>query len=130
MGEGQGQGEGQSYTIGEIAARSGLTARTLRLLEDKGVLVPGRAPNGYRIFTERQLELASAVRDMRAAGLSGEEIARIIAVKSARVPSKDKYAELVVLLKQVEERLEKKKKAVAAAIRIVAGYRRSIEEKS
>lgn len=120
--------EGQSYTIGEIAARSGLTARALRLLEDMGVLVPGRAPNGYRIYSERQVKLASAVRDMRAASLSGEEIARIIAVKSAHVASKDKYAELAVLLKQVEERLEGKKRAVDEAIRIVAEYRRSIEE--
>lgn len=102
----------------------------MRLLEDKGVLVPGRAPNGYRVFSEAQLKLASAVRDMRAAGLTGEEIARIVAVKSARAASKDKYAELAVLLGRVEERLESKKRAVAAAIRIVAGYRRSIEEKS
>jgi DNA-binding transcriptional MerR regulator len=74
-------GAEEGYTIGGIAARSGLTARDLRLLEDKGVLVPCRAPNGYRVFSEAQLKLASAVRDMHAAGLTGEEIARIVAVK-------------------------------------------------
>ena len=38
------------YKIGEIAALYGISTDILRYYEELGILVPRRAPNGYRIY--------------------------------------------------------------------------------
>ena len=41
----------KSYTVGELAALSGVSARTLRFYEETGLLVPQRdLHNGYRRY--------------------------------------------------------------------------------
>jgi DNA-binding transcriptional MerR regulator len=115
------------FTIGEISARSGLTARALRILESRGILVPLRAPNGYRRYSPEQLRHAEAIRAMRAAGLSGGEIARIMEIKSRREPSADSLAELAAILGQVEDRLVERRRALGSAIKTVAEYRRELD---
>jgi MerR family transcriptional regulator, copper efflux regulator len=127
--DGAGDPGSEGFGIGEVAQRSGITARALRLLEAKKVLVPERSPNGYRRYTADQLKLAEAIRAMRAAGLSSGEVARIAAIKSRRPISRESLAELAAILESVEGRLEDKRKAVGAAIRMVAGYRREIDER-
>jgi DNA-binding transcriptional MerR regulator len=114
---------GDAITIGELAEFSGLTRRTLRILDEKGILSPGRAPNGYRLYGADQVKLARAVRDMREAGLSAGEIARILAVKTGRKPEREKMAELARLLAGVQARLSAKRDSVDAAIAIVEDFR-------
>lgn len=41
--------------IGDVAARSGLPAKTIRYYEDIGLICPNRSANGYRCFEERDL---------------------------------------------------------------------------
>lgn len=42
--------------IGELAKRLGTTPETIRFYEGTGLLpVPSRGPNGYRVYTERDL---------------------------------------------------------------------------
>ena len=38
------------YKIGEIAALYGISTDILRYYEELGILVPRRAPNGYRVY--------------------------------------------------------------------------------
>lgn len=38
--------------IGELARRTGVSVRALRYYEEQGLLVPARAANGYREYTE------------------------------------------------------------------------------
>lgn len=39
--------------IGDVSARSGLTAKTIRYYEDIGLVSPLRDSNGYRAFREK-----------------------------------------------------------------------------
>ena len=55
--------------IGELAARSGVAVRMLRYYEEKGLLAPGRAANGYRDYDERDVERAALVTSLIRAGL-------------------------------------------------------------
>ena len=55
--------------IGELAARSGVPVRMLRYYEEKGLLSPGRAPNGYRTYGERDVARAGLVTSMIRSGL-------------------------------------------------------------
>lgn len=63
--------------IGEAARLAGISARSLRHYEDKGLLTPQRDELGYRTYTLVDVEAARGVRALIAAGLSTDEIARI-----------------------------------------------------
>ncbi|MHA7176904.1 heavy metal-responsive transcriptional regulator [Arthrobacter sp. Sr24] len=68
--------------IGEIAAATGLTAKTLRFYEDRGLLpAPDRAPNGYRDYAQESVNRLEFIRRGRAAGLTLSQIGGILAVR-------------------------------------------------
>jgi len=56
--------------IGDISARSGLPAKTIRYYEDIGLVKPLRSANGYRTFRETELHKLSFLARARALGFS------------------------------------------------------------
>ncbi|MFJ6616824.1 MerR family transcriptional regulator [Kitasatospora sp. NPDC091335] len=60
--------------IGELAARTGSTARALRHYEQAGLIDSGRAPNGYREYGEPAVVRVRNIRALVAAGLTLEDI--------------------------------------------------------
>ena len=65
--------------IGELAARTGVTTKTIRFYEGIGVIPePQRTANGYRVYDERAVARLRFVRDAQAAGLSLVEIDLIL----------------------------------------------------
>lgn len=68
--------------IGEFAAATGITERSLRHYEDVGLLVPDRAANGYREYAESIIERACEIRDLVAAGIPLRLVADIIDASS------------------------------------------------
>jgi DNA-binding transcriptional MerR regulator len=69
-------------TTGEMARRSSNTLRTVRFYEEEGILRPvRRTEGGHRLFDRRELDRLMLVTDMRAAGLSLDEIKQILEVK-------------------------------------------------
>jgi DNA-binding transcriptional MerR regulator len=74
--------EGALFTTGEMARRSNNTLRTVRFYEEEGILRPvRRTEGGHRLFDRAELERLMLVSDMRAAGLSLDEIKQILEVK-------------------------------------------------
>ena len=64
-----------SYRIGELAARLGMTERTIRYYEEVGLLA--RAPRssaGYRRYTDGTIEELRFIRKAQALGFSLDEI--------------------------------------------------------
>jgi len=64
--------------IGELARRSGLSARMLRYYEEAGLLRPARTASGYRDYGEAELEAARRIRLLGASGLTVEAIRRLL----------------------------------------------------
>ncbi|MFT3773393.1 MAG: MerR family transcriptional regulator [Minicystis sp.] len=65
-----------------MARRSNNTLRTVRFYEEEGILRPvRRTDGGHRLFDRRELERLMLVTDMRAAGLSLDEIKQILEIK-------------------------------------------------
>src|SRR5690606_16327803 len=64
--------------IGELARRSGLSARMLRYYEEAGLLRPARTASGYRDYGEAELEAARRIRLLGASRLPGEAIRRLL----------------------------------------------------
>ncbi|MFF3320855.1 MerR family transcriptional regulator [Streptomyces sp. NPDC002889] len=59
--------------IGELAARTGTTTRTLRYYESRGLLPARRAVNGYRTYDEDDLRLLQQIRTLQDFGFGLEE---------------------------------------------------------
>lgn len=66
--------------IGEAAYRSGLPAKTIRYYEDIGLVVPGRAENGYRAYTVQDVHKLGFLGRARALGFGIEECRALLAL--------------------------------------------------
>ena len=71
--------------IQEFSRLSGLSAKTIRYYESIGILPsPQRTSNGYRDYSEKDLERAQFVAGIRSLDLSLDEIAEILAMRDRR----------------------------------------------
>jgi DNA-binding transcriptional MerR regulator len=71
--------------IGEVAARSGVSRKALRLYEARGILpAPRRTASGYRVYAPEVLVVLHFVVRAQRLGLTLTEIATIVALRCAR----------------------------------------------
>jgi DNA-binding transcriptional MerR regulator len=66
-----------ALTAAECAARTGLTARALRLYEEHGLITPRRSAGGWRQYGPQELVLLNAITLLKTAGLTLGQIASI-----------------------------------------------------
>ncbi|XVS65400.1 MerR family transcriptional regulator [Actinosynnema sp. CA-299493] len=64
--------------IGDLAARAGVSVRSLRYYEEQGLLSSTRSAGGQRHYTEYDVERVAFVRRMYAAGLSSRTIIELL----------------------------------------------------
>nr|WP_079125224.1 MerR family transcriptional regulator [Streptomyces lushanensis] len=64
--------------IGELSRRTGVPTRMLRYYEEKDLLHPGRADNGYRAYDEPAVHRVQQIRGLLDSGLTTEIIRRIL----------------------------------------------------
>jgi DNA-binding transcriptional MerR regulator len=68
-----------THTVGEVAAMSGVTVRTLHHYDDIGLLSPaGRTESGYRLYDEHDIDRLRDILAFRELGLGLDEIAEAI----------------------------------------------------
>lgn len=93
--------------IGELAAASGLTTKTIRFYEQAGLLAPPpRTPGGYRNYPSQAAARLSFVRDAQGAGLSLAEIRSVLMLRdSGRAPCAHVTALIEEHLADIERRL-------------------------
>lgn len=70
--------------IGDVAARSGLPAKTIRYYEDIGLIRPRRGSNGYRAFGEADLHKLAFLGRARSLGFTIEECRDLLALYEDR----------------------------------------------
>ncbi len=65
--------------IGEVAARTELSLRSLRHWEEVGLLAPsGRTEGGFRLYTETDVEKILVIRRMKPLGFSLEQMSDVM----------------------------------------------------
>ncbi|RZU76827.1 DNA-binding transcriptional MerR regulator [Micromonospora kangleipakensis] len=64
--------------IGELAARTGVSARSIRYYEEQGLLVSTRTASGQRIFSEAALERVRLIQRLFDAGLSSKRMYELL----------------------------------------------------
>jgi DNA-binding transcriptional MerR regulator len=68
--------------IGEVAERSGVSAKTLRYYEEIGLVSPAaRTDAGYRLYDDDVMDRIAFIRASRALGLSLGEIRSVVALR-------------------------------------------------
>lgn len=84
--------------IGELARRSGASERSLRHYEQRGLLTPARAGNGYRDYDEAAFDVVRTIRTLLDAGLTTRTIAQLLPcvelIGGQAVPCTDLLADL------------------------------------
>ena len=63
-----------SLSVGELAAQTGLTVRTLHHYEAEGLLSPDRTPAGHRRYGPREVERLQQIASLRAIGVPVAQI--------------------------------------------------------
>ena len=64
--------------IGELAAATGGSARSLRYYEEQGLLASVRSPGGQRHYAEPAVERVSLIQSLLAAGLNSATILDVL----------------------------------------------------
>ena len=64
--------------IGDLAARAGVSVRSLRYYEEQGLLSSTRSAGGQRQYTEADVERVAFVQRLYAAGLSSRTIIELL----------------------------------------------------
>ncbi|MBT3532131.1 MAG: Zn(2+)-responsive transcriptional regulator [Gammaproteobacteria bacterium] len=68
--------------ISELAAKTGLTAHTLRFYEKNGLIsASNRSPAGYRYYTESDVRRAEFVKTARNIGFSLDDISQLLSIR-------------------------------------------------
>ncbi len=102
----------RNYTIGELADLAGVSTKTLRVYERKGLLLPERnADNQYRIYTEAAVRKLEQIQLMKYLGFSLEQIELFL--------SRNETSGREEMLLQQKHLLEKKREQLNSVIACV-----------
>lgn len=69
----------RTLRIGQLAAATEVSARSLRYYEEQGLLTPSRTRSGQRLYDEADVERVGRIRRLLDAGLSTTVIAQVLA---------------------------------------------------
>lgn len=92
--------------IGELAAATGETVKTIRFWEEQGLLEADRSETGYRYFGDRMVERSRFIRRAQALGFTHVEIREILELREeGRQPCKEVREQLRAHLDAIRHRL-------------------------
>lgn len=106
--------------IGELAERSGISVRSLRYYEQKGLLAPMRLENGYREYSPLAEEQVRTIQLYLSLGLSTEQIAGFL---HCVIKNKESFCEEVLPI--YREKLEE----IEAQIQLLNGIRQNLKDR-
>lgn len=101
----------------KAAARLGVSVKALRLYEQRGLIVPGRTPAGWRAYGPAEMVRAGEIVALRRLGLSLAQLARVLGGDSS---------DLDAGLAAHETRLQAQAREIAAALDKVRHLRTDI----
>ncbi|HWO94638.1 MAG TPA: MerR family transcriptional regulator [Dehalococcoidia bacterium] len=110
--------------IGEVAERTGVTQRTLRFYEEKGLLpAPTRMEGGFRLYSEDDIRRVEQIRRLQ--GLLGFSLAEI----KEMVEAEEERLQLRETARQLPNDIERRRQATLRAIEVTERQRDVIRQK-
>lgn len=107
--------------IGELAAATGVSARSLRYYEDQGLIRSERRRGGWRDFDPAMIERVVMIQHLFAAGLRSATIEELLPCLEA--PPDERTGELERLLALEVERLETKRRDIDRELDVLRAIR-------
>jgi len=101
----------ETYGIAELAAEFGVTTRTVRFYEDKGLLSPGREGQ-RRVYSARDRVRLRLIMRGKRLGLSLEEIGELIDLYDVDPSEVTQLTHFVDVIRQRTETLEGQKRDI------------------
>jgi MerR family copper efflux transcriptional regulator len=93
---------GETFRIGRLAQRTGLTVKAIRYYEARGLLPPApRTPSGYRLYAEADVHRLEFIRNARALGLPLRQVRELTATARAHACAMTRPALLGALEEQI-----------------------------
>lgn len=95
--------------IGELAARTGVSVRSLRYYEEQGLLLTSsRSASGQRHYTDVEIERVAFIQQLYGAGLSSRAIAALLpCIDMPRAENSEAALERMALERErISERIE------------------------
>ncbi|MGP4050374.1 MerR family transcriptional regulator [Streptomyces sp. 2A115] len=122
--------------IGEVAARTELSLRTIRHYEETGLVIPSaRSRGGFRLYTETDVARLMVIRRMKPLGFTLEQMRDLLAATDRLDSGELDTGEREALLERVrtferaaEEQVEKLRVQLARAEDFAATLRGRLEE--
>jgi MerR family transcriptional regulator, copper efflux regulator len=103
------QAEARLMTVGELARRTGISAKAIREFEGLGLIYSaGRSEANYRLFDESAIWCVQVIGNLRSLGLTIKEIQQLAAVYLDR-PGEPIGPRLAELLDRAEQRIEQRR---------------------
>lgn len=98
----------QLMTVGQLAARTGLSVRAIRELEGRGLIYSaGRSEGNYRLFDSTALWCCDVVTNLRSLGLTIKEIEDLNDIYLRR-PGEPIGPRLAAVLDRAERRIDQR----------------------
>ena len=113
----------KQYTAGELARWAGVSARTIRFYEEKGILHPReRSAEGYRLYDDSAILRLQEILMLKYVGLSLEEIQQALS-QGEKLPAAELLARQRELVLEERSRLDRILKVIDQAQRHCRGGR-------
>lgn len=118
--------QGADLQIGEVAERTGVTQRTLRFYEERGLLKPpSRMDGGFRLYSEEDVQRVEQIKGLqRLLGLSLAEIKEMVEADEALKAIKAEYRREA----QTEQKIEQIRQARAITEKQYAIVHQKLEQ--
>lgn len=125
------------YQIGEVAERTGVTQRTLRFYEERGLLQPAeRMDGGFRLYSDQDVERINLIRQLQSLlNLSLGDIKEMVDAEELRAeiratfsPDRDLPARLKRTAKVIEA-LERQLEIVDTRLDALGGMKDELAER-
>jgi len=105
--------DGKHMQIGEVAARTELSLRTIRHYEETGLVTPSaRSQGGFRLYTEADVARLMVIRRMKPLGFTLEEMRDLLAatdrLDADEQPAADEREALLNLVRGYERAAARK----------------------
>jgi MerR family copper efflux transcriptional regulator len=110
-------------TVGELARRTGMSAKAIRQFEGLGLIYSaGRSEANYRLFDESAIWCVQVIGNLRSLGLTIKEIQQLAAVYLGR-PGEPIGPRLAELLDRAEQRIEQRREELDRIQRRIREFR-------
>lgn len=113
--------------IGELSARTGVSARSLRYYEQQGLLISERSANTYRDYEPDAVQVVETIQDLLAAGLATAVIREILPCTGGDLGCSDACPDLIARVVEIREALERQAERVAAQKDRLAHYLANVQ---